>query len=158
MAVSKASDSTASPNSVKISGLVELYTKTLQGRGYGPVVTHSYKRAVEHFIGWSAPDSDRVEIGEAPFRRFIDDHLGDCDCTGRPQRGKVTVLAALRHLRSILRAAGRIPPAPPAFPDFVISELRDYCDFANDVCGLAPATLISRRQWISMRPVNPYGG
>ena len=148
MAVSEISDSTASPNSVRISGLVELYTKTLQGRGYGPVATHAYKRAVEHFVAWSAPDSDRVEVGEAPFRRFIDEHLSECSCAGRPQRGKVTALSALRHLRNILRAAGNILPAPPAFPDFVIFELRDYCDFGNDVCGLASATLISRRQWI----------
>lgn len=152
--------STAGPNSVKISGLVEHYTKTLQGRGYGPLATHAYKRAVEHFIFWSAPDSDCVEIGEAPIRRFIDDHLGDCGCAGRPQRGKVTALSALRHLQAILRATGSIPPAPPSFPDFIISELRDYYDFANDVCGLAPATLISRRQWIGrfLTHIFPSGG
>ena len=92
------SDSTAAPSAVKISGLVEHYTKTLQGRGYGPLATHAYKRAVEHFIAWSAPYSDCVEIGEAPIRRFIDEHLGDCSCAGRPQPGKVTALSALRHL------------------------------------------------------------
>ena len=92
------SDSTAGPNSVKISGLIEHYTKTLQGRGYGPLATNAYKRAVEHFIAWSAPNSDCFEIGEAPIRRFIDEHLVDCSCAGRPQRGKVTTLSALRHL------------------------------------------------------------
>jgi len=142
------SDSTAGPNAVKIFGLVEHYTKTLQGRGYGPLATHAYKRAVEHFVAWSAPEADWVEIGEAPIRRFIDEHLGDCSCAGRPQRGKVTALSALRNLQTILRATGSISAAPPSFPAFIISELRDYCDFANDVCGLAPATLISRRQWI----------
>jgi len=154
------SDSTARPNAVKISGLVEHYTKTLQGRGYGPLATHAYKRAVEHFIAWSAPDSDCVEIGEAPIRRFIDEHLGDCSCAGRPQRGRVTARSALRHLHAILCATGSISPAPPSFPVFIISELRDYCDFANDVCGLAPATLISRRQWIGrfLNHIFPSGG
>jgi hypothetical protein len=101
-----------------------------------------------------------VEIGEAPFRRFLYEHLGDCSCAGRPQRGKVTALSALRHLQAILRAIGSIPPALPSFPSFVISELRDYCDFANDVCGLAPATLISRRQWIGrfLTHIFPAGG
>ena len=140
-------DSNAMPNAVKIPGLVELYTTTLQRRGYGPVATHAYKRAVEHFIAWSAQDSDCIEIGEAPFRRFLDEHLGDCSCAGRPQRGRVTALSALRHLQAILRATGGIPPATSRFPGFVISELQDYDDFANDVCGLAPATLISRRKW-----------
>lgn len=141
-------DSTARPNAVKISGLVELYTTTLESHGYGPGATHAYIRAIEHFLAWSAPDSDCVEIGGAPIRRFLDEHLGNCNCAGRPQRGKVTARAALRHLQAILHATGSIPPAPPSFPGFIISELQDYCDFANDVCGLAPATLISRRQWI----------
>ena len=92
------SDSTAKPNAVKILGLVELYTTTLQSRGYGPAATHAYTRAVEHFIAWSAPDSDYVEIGETPIRRFLDEHLCGCNCPGRQQRGKVTALAALRHL------------------------------------------------------------
>jgi site-specific recombinase XerD len=154
------SDSTAKPNAVKIAGLVELYTTALQGRGYGPVATHAYKRAVEHFIAWSAPDSDCAEIGEALFRRFLDEHLGDCNCAGRPQRGKVTAQSALRHLQTILRATGSIPPAPPSFPAFVVSELQDYGDFANDVCGLAPATLVSRRQWIGrfLTHIFPVGG
>ena len=154
------SDSTARPNAVKIPGLVEYYTTTLQRRGYGPVATHAYKRAVEHFIAWSAPDSDYVEIGEAPFRRFLDEHLSNCSCAGRPQRGKVTALSALRHLQAMLRAAGSIPPAPSSFPGFVISELQDYGDFANDVCGLAAATLISRRQWIGKFLIHafPFGG
>ena len=141
-------DSTAKPNPVKITGLVELYTTTLQSHGYRPGATHAYMRAVEHFIAWSAPDSDYVEIGESSIRRFLEEHLGGCDCPGRPQRGRVTVLSALRHLLAILRAAGRIPPALPTVSNFIISELQDYCDYANDVCGLAPATLISRRQWI----------
>ena len=152
--------STAVPDAVKIPGLVELYTRTLQRRGYRPPATHAYKRAVEHFIAWSAPDSDCVEIGEAPFRRFLEEHLSDCNCAGRPQRGKVTALSALRHLQAILRAAGKIPPVPPRFSTFVISELQDYCDFANDVCGLAPATLVSRRQWIGrfLTHIFPFGG
>jgi site-specific recombinase XerD len=72
----------------------------------------------------------------------------------------VTALSALRHLQAILRATGSVSPAPPNFPAFIISELRDYCDFANDVCGLAPATLISRRQWIGrfLTHIFPSGG
>jgi site-specific recombinase XerD len=153
-------DLTARPKAVEISGLVELYTTTLESHGYRPGATHAYMRAVEHFIAWSAPDSDYIEIGEASIRRFLDEHLGGCDCPGHPQRRRVTALSALRHLLAILRAVGRIPPAPPGFPDFIISELLDYCDYANDVCGLAPATLISRRQWIGrfLAYLFPAGG
>lgn len=154
------SDSTTRPNAVKISGLVELYKTTLQSRGYEPGATHAYKRAVEHFIAWSAPGSDYVEIGDVLIRRFLDEHLGNCNCSGRQQRGKVTSLSALRHLQAILRATGGIPPAPPSFQSFVISELQAYCDHARDVCGLAPATLISRSKWIGrfLTHAFPTGG
>jgi integrase/recombinase XerD len=154
------SESTAKPSPVKIPGLVELYTTTLESHGYGKGATHAYMRAVEHFLAWCAPDSDYVEIGEASVRHFLDKHLGCCDCPGRRQRGKVTVLSALRHLLAILRAAGRIPPVLPSLSNFIISELQDYCDYANDVCGLAPANLISRRQWIGrfLTHLFPAGG
>jgi integrase/recombinase XerD len=136
------------PDTVKISGLVELYTTTLQQRGYAPTAIQAYKRAVEHFIVWSASDSEYFEIGEGSIRRFLNEHLGACECLGRQQRGKVTCLSALRHLQAILRADGGLPPAPSSFPGFVIAELQDYCVHARDVCGLASATLVSRRQWI----------
>jgi site-specific recombinase XerD len=143
-----ATSSSAESPLVQIPGVVDLYTSTLERRGYGPTVIHAYRGAVEHFLAWSAPNADAVEIGESSIRRFVDEHLRVCDCPGRLQRGRVTSLSALRHLLAIQRAAGFLSPVRPSFPDFVNSELETYCDYAADVCGLAPATLISRRQWI----------
>lgn len=143
-----ATNFSAKPNLVQIRGLVNLYTSTLEHRGYRPTAIDAYKGAIEHFLAWSAPHADSIEIGEASIRRFVDEHLPGCDCPGRHQRGKVTTLSALRRLLAILRAAGLLPPAPSSFPDFIDSELQTYCDYAADVGGLAPATLISRRQWI----------
>lgn len=142
------SESTARPNTVELSGLVRLYTTTLEGRGYQSLAVHAYVGAVEHFIAWAAPKADRVEIGEASIRRFLDGHLNDCDCPGRVQRGKVTTRSALRHLLAILRATGLLAPAASNLPESIQVELQDFCCYASDVCGLAPATLISRRQWI----------
>lgn len=145
-----ATNSSAKPNLVQIRGLVDLYTSTLKGSGYRPIVIDAYRGAIEHFLAWSSPNADSVEIGEASIRRFIDEHLHGCDCPGRNQRGKLTSLSALRRLLAILRAASLLPPAPSSFPDFINSELQTYCDYAADICGLAPATLISRRQWIGL--------
>lgn len=141
-------NSSAKPDLVQIRGLVDLYTSTLERRGYRPTAIHTYRGAVEHFLAWAAPNADSAEMGECSIRRFIDEHLLGCDCPGRHQRGKVTTLSALRHLLAILRGTGLLPPVPPSFPPFVNSELEAYSDYAADVGGLAPATLISRRQWI----------
>jgi integrase/recombinase XerD len=143
-----ATNFSAKPNLVQIRGLVDLYTSALEHRGYRPIVIETYRGAIEHFLALSSPNADSVEVGEASIRRFVDEHLRGCDCPGRLQRGKVTVRSALRRLLEILRAAGLLAPAPSSFPDFINSELQAYCDYATDVCGLTPATLISRRQWI----------
>lgn len=138
----------AKPDLVQVHGLVDLYTSTLERRGYQITAIHAYRGAVEHFLAWAAPNADFAEIGEDCIRRFINQHLHVCDCSGRHQRGKVTTLSALRHLLVIIRGAGLLPPVPPSFPHFINSELENYCDYAAEVGGLAPATLISRRQWI----------
>ena len=154
------SDSSAGPNAVKIPGLIDLYTNTLRSRGYRPGAIHAYARALEHFIAWSAPASDCVEIGESLIRRFVDDHLSNCTCPGRQQRGKVTALSALRHLQTVLRVTGQVPEPPSSWSSVISKELQEYCDHACDVCGLAPATLISRRQWIGrfLTHLFPAGG
>ena len=136
------------PEVVQVYGLVDLYTSTLERRGYRPTAIHAYRGAVEHFLSWAAPNADSVEMGESCIRRFIDEHLPGCACPGRHQRGRVTTLSALRHLLTILRGAGLLSPVPPNFPSFVNSELEAYSAYAAEVGGLAPATLVSRRQWI----------
>ena len=134
---------------VETRGFVGLYTSTLERKGYRPIVIDAYRGAVEHFLAWYSPDADCVEIGEASIQRFLAEHLPSCDCSGRVQRGKVIAQAALRHFLAIIRTAGLIPPVPPTCSDFINSELHAYSNYATSVCGLAAATLISRRQWIS---------
>jgi site-specific recombinase XerD len=142
-------EATSSADSILVEtrGLVDLYTSTLESKGYRPIVIDAYRGAVEHFLAWS-PNSDSVEIEEILIRRFADEHLSSCDCPGRVQRGKVIAKAALRRLLEILRTAGVLSPAPPNFSDAIHSELQTYIDYGASVCGLAAATLISRRQWI----------
>lgn len=143
------SESATKPNVVEVTGLARLYATTLEGRGYKQPVVLAYARAVEHFIAWVGPKAGHVEIKEVLIERFLDRHLDGCDCPGNVHRGKVTCRSALKHLVAILRAADRLAPLVSVLPDYIHSEVREYCDYASDICGLAPATLISRRQWIS---------
>jgi site-specific recombinase XerD len=102
---------------------------------------------LEHFISWAAPGDARLAVSEAVVRRFLNEHLADCKCPGFVQRGRVTVRAALNHL--LMMVAGIKLNVPDLkFPTHVETELRAFCEYGGDVCGLAPATLVSRRQWI----------
>ena len=143
------SKSRTGSETVEIPGLIRLYSKTLEDRGYRPSALHGYIRAVEHFIAWSAPKADRLTIGEAPIKHFVEKHLGECDCAGRPQRGKVTTRSALRHLLAIMRDAGLLAPIASNLPHHIEREVEAFRTYLSEICGLAPATLISRRQWIS---------
>lgn len=143
------SESTVSPNTVEIRGLVRHYAATLEARGYRSSVVGAYSAAVEHFISWAAPDIARLEINKAAVRRFLSEHLCDCKCQGRVQRGEVTARAALNRLLDMFSGLGLWVPEVK-FPTHVDAELRGFCGYANEVCGLAPATLVSRRQWIGL--------
>ena len=141
------SKSTAKPNTVEVCGLLNLYANALAARGYRPSVVGVYCAAVQHFISWAAPDKARLEVTRAAIRRFIDEHLPDCTCPGRVQRWTITVRAALDHLLMMVVGA-RLNEQAPKFPAYIATELREFCRHARNVSGLAPATLISRRQWV----------
>ena len=94
--------STATPNAVDVRSLIHLYVTTLEARGYRPSVIGAYRAAVEHFVSWAAPGGDRLEVSKAAVRHFLNGHLADCKCSGRVQRGIVTVRSALNHLLTIL--------------------------------------------------------
>ncbi len=143
------SESTVRPNTVEIRGLVRHYAATLEARGYRSSVVAAYSAAVAHFISWAAPDSARLEINKAAVRNFLYEHLGECNCQGRVQHGEVTVRAALNRLLDMFSGMGLWAPEVK-FPTHVDVELRGFCGYANEVCGLAPATIVSRRQWIGL--------
>lgn len=141
------SKSTARPDTVEVRGLACLYATTLVAHGYRPSVVAAYSAAVEHFISWAAPDSARAEVTAGSVRRFLNEHLTECRCPGRVQRWAVTVRAALNHLLTML-VGTRLHGQEPKFPAHIATELSSFCRYAGDVCGLAAATLVSRRQWI----------
>jgi len=148
------SRSTATPNAVDVRSLIRLYVTTLEARGYRPSAIWGYRGALKHFLSWAEPVGDRLEVSKAAVRCFLNGHLADCKCRGRVQRGIVTIRSALNHLLTILgetRLSSEV-----AFPAHVDTELRAYCDYASDVCGLASATLISRRQWIGRFLVHQF--
>lgn len=143
----RSSDSPAKPVSIEAGNLVRLYATTLETRGYRPSVIEVYSAAVEHFISWVAPANERLKLDSAVMRRFLNEHLPDCRCPGRVQRWPITVRAALNHLSTLFVGAG-LHGKEPNIPVHISTELQEFSHYAGDVCGLAPATLVSRRQWV----------
>jgi len=139
-------EATAPPGGVEVHCTLQLYVTTLKARGYKPAVVRAYRSAVEHFFYWAAPNSSRLEISRTAARHFLSTHLAECRCAGQFQRGAVIVRSALNHLLTIL--GGTKLASDETVSAHIQAELQQYSDYAIDVCGLAPATLISRQQWI----------
>jgi hypothetical protein len=69
----------------------------------------------------------------------------------------VEMRAALAHLLSVLRAESRIPAARTQGSPAVHTELQRYDSFLAEICGLAPATRISRLSWVGKMLFNCFG-
>jgi integrase/recombinase XerD len=139
----------ASPKAAGVSCLGRLYEATLSDRGYRPLVVQAYTRSVEHFVDWLGIHADHLPIDESSIRSFVEEHLPVCECSGRKQKGKVTVRPALAHLTEILRLQGVLAPECSREPEHIRHELDTFCIYSKEVSGGAPSTVISRRKWVS---------
>lgn len=139
---------TERPATPRFEALIDPYTGCLRKQSYKDGVIAAYSVAIEHFAGWLAGTGRSAgEVQESVIGEFLDLHLPVCGCPGRLQRSRSTMRAALGHLVRFLRADGVIAPKSSGFPSTVESELLAFTGYLRDVCGLAPNTVISRRQW-----------
>ncbi len=130
--------------------VVAYFTGYLQRLRYRPSVIGSYAHAVEHFASWLLDERMEItQLQDALVARFLESHLPHCHCPGRPQRTKVTVRSALRHLLKALRLKGTIAPPAPRISAPLGADLDAFSAYMRQVCGLAENTVISRRLWVA---------
>ena len=94
---------------------VDAFTRYLCERRHAPNTIQNYLGCLAHFGRWMSQCELSIEcIGEELVRRFLDDHLPQCDCARPVCRNRVELRAALGHLLHVLRAEAVIPE--PALP------------------------------------------
>jgi len=119
---------------------VDAFTHYLSERRYAPHTIKTYLGCVAHFVRWTSQcRQDVYRIDEDMVRRFLEDHLPQCDCARPVRRTRNDLRAALRHLLVVLRAEAvigeRVPGTTP-----VDEELRRFDDHMDHARGLAPRT------------------
>ncbi len=119
---------------------VDALTQYLSERHYAPHTIETKLDCVAHFARWlNQCRLDVHHIDEEVVRRFLDDHLPQCDCARPVRRTRSHQRAALRHLLVVLRAesviAERVPETTP-----VEEELHRFDEYMDHVRGLAPKT------------------
>lgn len=122
--------------------------------------TETYLRAAAHFARWLG--RSRAEAARGTVRGFWSRHLPQCRCTGRINRSRIIVRAALRHLVTVLRAASGFDEQLPGRTP-VDDEVDRFDLFLGSTVGAAASTRARRRldvrQFLASvfadRPVDP---
>ena len=123
-----------------LAAYVDAFTRYLCERRHAPNTIQNYLGCLAHFGRWMSQCELSIEcIGEELVRRFLDDHLPQCDCARPVCRNRVELRAALGHLLLVLRAEAVIPEAAPGTTP-VEEELRRFDAYMDHVRGLAPTT------------------
>ena len=119
---------------------VDAFTRYLCERRHAPNTIPKYLGCLAHFGRWMNQCQLNIEcIDEELVRRFLDDHLPQCDCARPVCRNRVDLRAALGHLLIVLRAEAVVPEAAPGTTP-VEEELRRFDAYMDHVRGLAPTT------------------
>lgn len=114
--------------------------------------------SVAHFAYWlTARQLPLNAIDELLVRGFVTEHLPECKCPTPCQRNVTGVRPALGHLLHVLRQEGRIAARRPLVPSAIHDELERFDAHLDGVCGLAPATRVSRRMWVAKFLVDRFG-
>ncbi len=136
-------------NSV-LSQNADAYVGYLHRHGFCAGTVQCHLSSVGHFAYWLTERRIPISsLDEALVEQFVTEHLPACQCPGRCQHTGSEVRAALAHLLRVLRAEGCIPAARIQVPQTIHDELQRFDTYLAEVCGLAPATRISRRLWVS---------
>ena len=101
-----------------------------------------YLGCVAHFAYWMRRRRLAVHgLAEGTVRRFLDEHLPDCDCPRPVCRTRNDQRAALGHLLAVLRLQGAV--AEPARIDTPVDrELQRFDDYMQHIRGLARRTRV----------------
>jgi integrase/recombinase XerD len=141
-----------------LSPSADAYVGYLQRQRYGGATVRAYLNSVAHFAYWlSVRQLPLNSIDELLVQSFVTEHLPECKCPSPCQRNVTGVRPALGHLLRVLRQEGRIDGPRSVFPPAVHIELERFDAHLDGVCGLAPATRISRRMWVAKFLVDRFG-
>lgn len=141
-----------------LSQSADAYVGYLQQHRYCPLTIRAYLHGIEHFAGWVTKRRILLRsFDESLMHQFVAEHLPMCRCPDPCQRSVTAVRPALTHLLHVLREQGHLSEPLTLLPPAIQGELKRFDHHLNSVCGLAPATRTSRRQWVGRFLVDQFG-
>lgn len=109
---------------------------------YSPNTARQYMNCLAHFAHWSRRRRFNLRALDQHAADFLDQHLPHCTCAAPVQRSRNQVRAALRHLTSVVRAAG--VQQDDRHVGRVDEQLRRFDDHLLNAKGLAGSTCLRR--------------
>lgn len=138
---------------------VAQYCGYLRDRRYAAQTRHIYLGCIAHFARWLAAEGLGLEAAdEQAGRRFVGNHLPNCDCPPPVRRMPYEVRAALSHLHHVLRMCGALAAAPPGHAGPIGPELAAFDHHMDAVRGLAANTRRQRVRIVGAFLAECFGG
>jgi integrase/recombinase XerC len=124
----------------KLAPHVDAFSDYLSERRYSRHTVDTYLSCFAHFAYWMRRRRLAVHrLNDGTVRRFLDEHLPNCECPRPVCRTRKDLRAALGHLLVVLRLQGVVAePVHRATP--VDEELQHFDDYMDHVRGLAGST------------------
>jgi len=124
------------------------YRSRLKRGRYAANTRYVYAGCIGHFARWLTVERIGLEgVNEEAGRRFVSEHLPQCNCPAPSRRSPSDTKAALSHLFDVLRARGALS-APSDSADHIRSELAAFDHYMDSVCGLAANTRRGRVRFL----------
>lgn len=133
-----------------LSCITDSYIVYFQERGYKNATIRGFLSAIAHFAHWLK--SKRIALGkinQSLIDNFVEHHLCSCTCSAMCQRTPVIVRRALNYLTAVLQQEGLLNSTAQKTSDSIASELGEFQNYLVSICGLAPATVAYRVNYVS---------
>jgi site-specific recombinase XerD len=125
-----------------LSPFVQPYCDRLSEQRYSQHTVRQYLNCLAHFAHWSRRRRLDLRAVDRHVADFVDHHLSRCTCAAPVQRSHHQVRAALRHLTTVVRAAGVQEHDHHVGP--VDEQLRRFDSHLLHTKGLAGSTRLRR--------------
>lgn len=128
--------------STTLGDVADALASSLAARHVAWATSERYLRSAAHFARWI--DQSGRRASRSSVRELWSQHLSNCRCSGSVDRSRINGRAALGHLVSVLRAAGRFDDElPPRTP--IDDELDRFESYMRATQGAAASTRARRR-------------
>lgn len=139
-------------------GSLDLLAARLHERGHSRRGIREYIRSAAHLGYWLEVEKiSLLTLTEQVVTSFIQDHVPRCCCPVPSGASARKLRGAMRHLLTVLRESGRIPPLPTVPKRSVDILIEAFETHLSSTCGASSSTVLVYTRFVHQFLESKYG-